>query len=255
MTNIHHHLQRFAIPAMICSIFNMCSLLGGFIIAAKTGSPPQGIWWSEVPALSSGIVAVICQSIIGFNAVADDTLGGGIRIILGLIWCFTFGSLVLILPIYFIAAAQESSIQLAIQNLLDTNLTGALTWLSYLLLVCTMELVIPGTLIAIGARRQVDIDAAHATQLQATEAAATATTAQSAATARQQLLLTLTTGQLKIYELLQTVINVGMTAKQLAHDASLPRHTVDNACVALERHGLVTHSTPQGRVKVYEVAQ
>lgn len=254
MTNIHHHLQRLAIPAMLFSIANMCSLLGGFIIAAKTGVPPQGIWWSEVPALSSGIVAVICQSIIGFNAIADDTLSPGIRIILGTIWSFTFGALVLILPIYFIAAAQRSSIQLAIESLLESNTTGLLTWLSYFLLICTMELVIPGTLVAIGARRKADIDTALATQLQATQAAAVATNAQQATTNRQQLLLTLTPAQRAIYELLAAAINVGMTGRQLQDETSMEQSTVYNACTALERLELVSHSKP-GRVKVYEVTR
>lgn len=151
-----HILSALAVPALLASVPVSMALLGGFVLTAKTGIPPQGWFWSEVPAVGAGVIGVLCQAIVGYTAAANHRMPGGLRILLGLLWTFSFIAFCISLPVYLVAASDESSIQDAVVWLTATGQSGLATLAIYTLVVAAIELAIPGVLIAIAYEESVD---------------------------------------------------------------------------------------------------
>lgn len=158
-----HILSVLAVPALLASVPVSMALLGGFVLTAKTGAPPEGWFWTELPAVGAGIIGVLCQAIIGYTAAANHRMPTSLRTLLGLLWVFSFVAFCISLPVYLVAASDESSIQDAVIWLTTTGQSGQVTWAIYTLVVAAIELAIPGVLIAIAYEQSVDASMTKAT--------------------------------------------------------------------------------------------
>jgi hypothetical protein len=138
------------------------AFLGGFILTAKTGKPPDSIWWSTVPSIGAGIVAVLCQALIGYRAAVDYRMPALLRCGLGLLWICGFTAFSISLPIYLIAASQSIGIPAAIEGLVNSGWTGLATFATYLAVVGALQFAIPGALVAVGYERKVQQDVVKA---------------------------------------------------------------------------------------------
>lgn len=144
-----HIISVLAVPALIAAIPVSAALLGGFVLTAMTGTPPEGPGWSTIPAISAGILGVLCQAIVGYTAATNTKMHLMLRLLLGSIWAFTFYAFCTSLPVYLFAAAGGLSIQDAVIWLETAGDSGKTTWRMYSLVVAAIELSIPGVLIAV----------------------------------------------------------------------------------------------------------
>ncbi len=151
-----HILPLLAVPALIAAVPVSMALLGGFVLTAMTGSPPEGEYWVKVPAIGAGVIGILCQAIIGFSAVVNRGMPMPLRILLGCIWMFTFYAFYTSLPVYFFASAENLSIKEAVMWLETSGESGKTTWRMYQRVVAAIELAIPGTLIAVAHEQVVD---------------------------------------------------------------------------------------------------
>jgi hypothetical protein len=140
--------------ALACAIPVSAAFLGGLLLTAKTGTPPVGIWWSEVPAIGAGIIAVLCQAMIGYRAAADARMPVPLRAGLGLLWLFGFTAFCIGLPVYLVAASIKKGIPDAVVWITSNGIAGYATVGIMLAIVAAIEIVLPGAMIAVAYEHQ-----------------------------------------------------------------------------------------------------
>lgn len=129
------------------------AFLGGAVLLAKTGASPQGWWVEELPAGSAGVVCVLGGSALAYGAATSTTMPIIIRITLLFCYFIQFSASTVTFPIYMYASSAGERghgvpYREAMESLLNEGVSGWATLGLYFLIVCAIQVVLPGVLIA-----------------------------------------------------------------------------------------------------------
>lgn len=122
--------------------------IGGYFYLAKTGKIPEGVFWTELPVIGSGMIPVLALSVMGVNFLTRHDLSFQVKRVIGVIWLIGFVALVVNVPLYMVSTNQDSTITESITWVLEDKHENLLTYLSYMLSVSLVLLTLTGVLVS-----------------------------------------------------------------------------------------------------------
>ena len=127
-------------------VFTSMPFLGGMVILIKTGGAPEGLWWSEIPAMTLALATVLAQSLVG-ERILNAEMPWFIRSILAIEWVLVFVVFCVTLPLYMIASQLTLSLPKTVA-LIERE--GTITYWIMFAIIASVELGVVAILAAAG---------------------------------------------------------------------------------------------------------